>query len=175
MKTTEFLRAATDEIHQALLTDMTDVPPEWLTWRPAPNVNHIGFLFWHIVRTEDEAIQRRLKQSTAIWEAEKWYEPLGLDPLARGTGFTDEQVGQFDVPLESLLAYAQRVWSSTEEFLRSLTDADLEREFSMQVPGHEPVIYTTGHFIRPVLLSHQWSHLGEIRYVKGLRGWRFMV
>lgn len=172
MNAIEFLRAGLQEVHEALREDVTGTPPEWLTWRPTPDANHIGFLFWHVVRTEDNAIQRHVQRSPSLWETEQWYERWGLEPGAIGTGFTSEQVAKIVFPLDNVLLYAERVWANTDTVLQTLTDADLDREITME-RGGQTVAMSIGRYLRMTPLGHNYWHLGEIRYIKGLQGWRF--
>lgn len=165
MTGTEFIRSAVDELHRAMLDDMRPLTREKLAWKPAPKANPIGFLFWHFTRTEDNNIQR-LRGKPSIWESEGWHKKLGLDAQAQGTGFTEadaERVAQ--IPLEQMLAYAEKVIQSTSDLLKSLSDEQLD-----SVPDPNSPRRTTASMLRNIILAHGWWHLGEIKYLKGMQG-----
>lgn len=173
MEAVELYRQVIREAHEALRDDIAGVGPELLTWRPGPDANHIAFLFWHLVRTEDNMVHRWLQESSSIWEAERWHEQFDLEPQAGGTGFTTEQVERIAYQPDKIMPYAEKVWANTEEVLQSLTDADLDREVTMRRPDGTTTPSTIGLVLRIPLVIHPWWHIGEIRYIKGLQGWRF--
>ena len=165
MTGTEFVRSAVDELHRAMLDDMRPLTKENLAWKPAPKANPIGFLFWHFMRTEDNNIQR-LQGKPSIWESEGYHQNLGLDARAQGTGFTETDADRISrVPLDQMLAYAEKVVQSTSDFLKSLSDEQLDR-----VPDPNSPRRTIAVVLRSIILAHGWWHLGEIRYLKGMQG-----
>ncbi|MCI0438065.1 MAG: DinB family protein [Chloroflexi bacterium] len=170
MNAIEAMRLAFDDLHRAIREDMADTPREWLYWQPAPGLNHIAFLFWHIVRDEDHVIHRGVLRAPTLWEAEGWHQELGMDAEEQGTGFDSARLPELRYSLGDFWPYAERVWQATDAALQRLTDADLARH----VPGipDEPHM-TVASLVLSGCIGHSWSHLGEIRYVKGLKGWRF--
>ncbi len=67
-----------------------------------------------------------------------------------------------------LLAYARAVWASTDEFLRGVSPADLERDHDLSIigRGHR----TLGWAVLRLLCSHVDQITGEIACLKGLQG-----
>jgi hypothetical protein len=161
----EFLMTMIAEFHSALMEDVKTLTPQNLKWKPAPQANPIGFLFWHYMRTEDNLVAG-LQGKPTIWEAEKWYEKMGLDAKAQGTGFKEPDVDKIAVlPLADLMAYADGVSRNTQEYLKTLDDAKLDFAPDPSRPRR-----TIGAVLRSFLLAHGWWHLGEIKYIKGLQG-----
>ena len=165
MNAVEFIQSAVAELHSTMLGDVKVLTQEHLAWKPAPKANPIGFLFWHYVRTEDNMIQS-FRGKPSIWESEKWYEKLGMDDKAQGTGFREPDVEKVAaLSLADLTAYAERVIQSTEDYLKSLDDTRLD-----YAPDPDRPRRTIGTMLRSFILAHGWWHLGEIKYVKGLQG-----
>lgn len=165
MNGSEVMRTIITEMHGAMLADVRDLTPEQVTWKPAPGANPIGFLFWHYVRTEDNMIHAMMDKP-AVWESEQWYERLGLDSQAQGTGFAEPDVDRAaSLPLADMLAYSERVFADTAEFLGRLDDGRLDF-----APNPERPRRTWGMMLRNFIIAHGWWHLGEIKYLKGLQG-----
>ena len=66
--------------HMALREDMAEVPADWLFWQPEPGLNHIGFLFWHLVRDEDTVVSWVTHQPE-LWVSAAWHERLGTQEI----------------------------------------------------------------------------------------------
>ena len=165
MKAIEFIQGAISELHSAMIDDVKVLTREHLTWKPAPKANPIGFLFWHYMRTEDNMIQG-IQGKPSIWESEKWDEKLGMDSNAQGTGFQEPEVEKVAaLSLSELMAYAERVTQSTEDYLAALDDARLDH-----APNPDRPRRTIAVMLRSFILAHGWWHLGEIKYVKGMQG-----
>ena len=163
------LRLAFSELHDELRGELAEVSDDWLNWQPAPGMNHIGFLFWHLVRDEDWILPW-LGKEEPVWVTDGWDKRTGMTALEQGTGFEPTRAGQLHLTSDELIAYGERVWQRTDEILARMSDDDLDRE----VPGGpELSMVKTGSLLTTGCLNHSWTHLGEIRYVKGLKGWRF--
>jgi len=165
MNAVEFIHTMVSEMHNAMIEDVKVLNQEQLVWKPAPNTNPIGFLFWHEIRTEDNMIHG-LQGKPTIWESEKWYEKLGMDATAQGTGFQEPDVDKVAaLSLAEVMAYAEQVTKSIEDYIKSLDDAGLDR-----APNPERPRRTIGMMLRNFVLAHGWWHLGEIKYLKGMQG-----
>ncbi len=165
MTAIEFIQIAVADLHGAMIGDVKVLTQEHLAWKPAPTANPIGFLFWHYIRTEDNMFQS-FRGKPSIWESEQWYEKLGMDATPQGTGFQEPAVEKVAaLPLSELMAYAERVTISTEEYLKSLDDAGLDHILDPERPRR-----TIGMIVRNFILAHGWWHLGEIKYIKGMQG-----
>jgi hypothetical protein len=165
MNGAEFARTIIEEMHGAMMADVKDLTQEQLAWKPAPGTNPIGFLFWHYVRTEDNMIHS-LTGKSSVWQVEKWCEKLGMDPDAQGTGFHEPDVDKAaSLPLSETLAYAEKVFTETSDYLNSLDDAGLD-----YAPNPERPRRNVGMMLRNFVVAHGWWHLGEIKYVKGMQG-----
>jgi len=161
----EFVQSAIAELHNAMMDDVKVLNQEHLAWKPAPKANPIGFLFWHFMRTEDNMIHG-LQGKPTIWESEDWCGKLNMDSKAQGTGFEELEVEKACIlPLSDVMAYAERVISDTEDYLKTLDDTGL-----VHAPNPERPRRTVAAMLRSFILAHGWWHLGEIKYVKGMQG-----
>lgn len=169
MDAISLLRLAFAELHNELRLELEEAPDEWLNWQPAPGMNHIGFLFWHLVRDEDWILPW-ISKVEPVWVADGWAQRWGLTALEQGTGFDPERAAQVNVSRDELTDYAERVWQRSDELLANLQPEDLEKDLPA---GPDLPAYNTASLLTTGCLNHSWTHLGEIRYIKGLKGWRY--
>jgi hypothetical protein len=96
-----------------------------------------------------------------------WDELFGLDRVAQGTGMSPEDAAAIRLPsAEEFLPYMRAVWQSTEEYLSSITDSDLQSIFTVRPMGDRPAVQV----LTENLLTHGFSHLGEMWVLRGLQG-----
>ena len=165
MNGAEFVRTIIGEMHGAMMADVKDLTTEHLAWKPTPGANPIGFLFWHYVRTEDNIVHGMIGKPS-VWQAEKWHEKLGMDAQAQGTGFQEPDVDKVaSLPLSEMIAYAEKVFAETTDYLNTLDDAGLDH-----APNPERPRRNIGMMLRNFIVAHGWWHLGEIKYLKGMQG-----
>ena len=163
MDAIQLLVGAFEDLHEAVREDMAGVEPELLWWQPQPGLNHVGFLFWHVVRDEDNVVPY-VRGLPELWASERWNERFGMGAREQGTGFPPERLAAFRYDVGAFMEHAERVWARTGEQLRAMSPEDLQK------PAWE---WTAAKLLTEGCLGHGWVHLGEIRAIKGLRGWRF--
>lgn len=167
MESPELLRLAFADLHKELLEDVADLGPDELFWQPAEGVNHIGFLLWHVVRDEDTVISGSVLSQPELWTRDRWDRRLGMDSKEQGTGFDSNQLGRVRYELAELLRYGEAVFRQTDTALAALAPERLEEDLPWSSEWRLANLLSTG------CLSHGWVHLGEIRQLRGLRGWKF--
>jgi uncharacterized damage-inducible protein DinB len=164
MRSRELLLYAYEQIQENLRPAVEGLSPEQLAYRPNPDANSIAWLAWHLVRVQDRHLAE-VAGTEQVWTAEGWVDRFGLPfaPSATGFGFTSEQVGQVRVQsADLLLDYAAAVHARTAEFLRGLTDNDLDRVVD---ESWDPPV-TLG--VRLVsVLDDDLQHVGQAAYVRG--------
>jgi hypothetical protein len=160
------LAASFRDLHQALREDFADVAEADFWWQPAADLNHIGFLSWHIVRDED-AVLSYVSGRPELWATDGWHERFAMDAKEQGTGMDPGRLASFRYDRTDFIRYADEVWRRTPDLLAQLTEADLDRE-AWPDSG-----WTIARQVVEGCLGHGWLHLGEIRAIRGLRGWRF--
>ncbi len=164
MNAISLLSQSFEDLHRELRGDMAEVRPEMLFWQPAAGVNHIGFLFWHLVRDEDTMIAD-LTGQPQVWEAGDWAPRLGLEMIGRVATLSPEDAGRLRYEFSRFLEYAEQVWLRTLEAVPAFTESRLDTE---TWPG-----WNLARSLVEGSIGHGWLHLGEIRYAMGLQGWRF--
>lgn len=106
MDAPSLLRLAFNDLHTELMDDVAGLDDMDLFWQPAAEVNHIGFLLWHIVRDEDTVICQSLLRTPELWVRGNWTNRFAMDATAQGTGFASAELATFRYSLADLLAYA---------------------------------------------------------------------
>ena len=165
--------------------------------RPDPALNSPAWLVWHLARTEDWYVNRFVVDRPQVLEEGGWPARLGLAETRVGTGMTDAEVGDFSacVDLAALRAYRAAVHERTGAVLDALgpdelgetLDPDrLERLFvaldgfgeqAATLAWADPVRalwrrLPRGWFLSQGTLIHPAVHVGELRAVASLSGWR---
>ncbi len=168
MTVVDYIERSIADLDTTLMQDVKPLTPSQLAWKPMPGANPIGFLFWHFMRSQDEIVAR-LAGKQSVWLAEKWYEKLGLTPKDSGGGYKEPEVDRAAaMPLQIIMEYAERVAQTTHDYMKSITDADLERALDPARPNRTVVVQ-----LRSFVVAHGWWHLGEIKYLKGMQGMPF--
>jgi len=163
MNAIALLHRSFDDLHVALREDRAGVDPAWLWWQPAPGLNHIGFLWWHLVRDEDTVLSYLAKEPE-LWTGEGWNERFGLEAKDQGTGLDPSRLESFRYDWEGFAEYAEGVWARTLPILDRLTEGALE---APAWPGSD---WNVAQQLVEGCLCHSWMHLGEIRSLMGLQG-----
>mgnify|MGYP000122860480 CR=1 FL=1 len=102
-----------------------------------------------------------------MWLEQGWNERFGLDRVAQGTGMSPEDASAIRLSsAEEFLPYMRAVWQSTEEYLSSVSDNDMQKVFTVKPFGERPVVQV----LTENLLTHGFSHLGEMWALRGLQG-----
>jgi hypothetical protein len=167
MESSSVLRVAFADLHKEIVRDLDGLEPRELFWQPAPGINHIGFLLWHLVRDEDVIISEAILKRAEIWRSQTWAETLGLNPAEQGTGLDSARLESLHFELSDLMGYAEQVWSQTDMAVSALADERLDEPLSWSTEWKLVNLLTTG------CLAHGWVHLGEIRQLRGLLGWKY--
>ena len=166
MDAVELLRQQFQLARRAFEGTLADVTTEQLNWQPPgaalPIVAHCG----HALSGQDINVNELVKGgaplATTNWEGRTGFSEL--PPRGQPWGEWARRV-QGDLPV--LREYARAVFDATEELLKSIGAADLDRMVDPLVSrlGQRPVGVTLSLVIADALL-----HAGELSCLKGLRG-----
>ena len=141
--------------------------------RPAADANTIGRLLWHTVRSLDRTLGD-VMYGEQLWIKDEWHARFNKKPdfNETGVGYSFEEVGEFRVPdIKTLLDYHNAVIHASIEYVKNLTEEELDREFNNSLrPGTvTPVsVRIIGN------ISEHFQHVGQAAYVRGLlkgQGW----
>ena len=167
MRSRDVLTYAYEQIEETLTRTVEGLEPDDLDRRVQPGANPVGWLAWHLLRVQDDHVAE-VAGTEQVWTAEGWAGRFGLPvaDTATGYGMDDEQVDAVRVPsADLLLGYSRAVHARSAEFLRGLSDEDLDRVVDT---NWDPPV-TLG--VRLVsVLSDDLEHLGQAAYVRGLLG-----
>ncbi len=151
-----------DEETQASLAGMT---VEQLLWRPTEESNPMGWLAWHIARTQDLRASHLLGREQ-IWIEDGWHEKFGLpaDPENTGRGNSDADVAALrPESVEALANYCSLSVGRAREYVGGL-GPDSENEI-IENPegGQSPLGPVLNRMVHGGL-----THVGQLMYVRGL-------
>jgi len=95
--------------------------------RPAPGVNSIVWLLWHMARTEDAAVNLVVANRPQVLD-DHWVRRLGVPWRHIGTGMTEDEVSDLTrrADVEAVRAYRDAVGRRTREVVRALAPAAWE-------------------------------------------------
>ena len=155
-------------------------PGDWLR-RGMPDTNLPAFDFWHIVRVIDSVVNFSLRSATELISSEPWASMAWARPDI-GTGYSRDEADALaaDVVPSELLAYADALRSQVNQWLRALTDEQLDEPALLLDRHRAAPAYNTPAILeataplegQPVWLvltfgcfTHGWAHLAEMRLV----------
>jgi hypothetical protein len=152
-------------------------PDDWLR-RAAPTTNLPAFTLWHVVRVLDSTVQMGVRGEPELIEAEPWASKAWARQ-STGVGYSQAEADGLAgvvVPAE-LVEYADASRSSTNKWLKSINDDELEAESRIvdRMTGHgsynypaalDAIGWTVGRPVWAVLsiacFAHTWGHLEEM-------------
>ena len=165
MRCCDVLTYAYEQIEETLTRTVEGLGPDDLERRVQPGVNPIGWLVWHLLRVQDDHVAD-VAGTEQVWTAEGWAGRFGLsvDDAATGYGMSGDEVDAVRVPsADLLLGYSRAVHARSAEFLRGLSDDDLDRVVDTR---WDPPV-TLG--VRLVSVVNDCTqHVGQAAYVRGL-------
>ena len=137
---------------------------EELTARLDPNANSIAWLVWHMSRIEDDHVAE-VAGMPQVWTSGGWARKwrLPFDDSDTGYGHKARQVAAVTGDPGMLLGYFEAVHAMTVEYVRGLTDADLDRIVD---DSWDPPV-TLG--VRLVSVAgHNFEQLAQADFVRGI-------
>lgn len=166
MRARDILLDLYDRIPEHLTAAVEGLSPEELTVQPEPGSNTIGWLAWHLARVQDSHLAE-VMETEQVWVSGEWHRRFGLaeaDPSNTGWGHTLAQMAEIrPESAEALLEYYQVVADRTREYLRTLTEEDLDRVVDRR---WDPPV-TLG--VRLVSVADDdIAHAGQAAYLRGL-------
>ena len=170
MNALEFVEMALGQSRGYTLDTVKDLNREQLTWRAGPEANPVGFLIWHVFRTEDRYV-RLLTGQQETYQADGWSDTWQLpstitgDRVAMTTGnsWTSQEVGVFQIPpLAELLAYGEAVRKQALATVKGLDSNKLD-----DVPSADRPDWVTATYLRS-MITHEFGHQQQMDYILGL-------
>lgn len=162
--TRSILSDAFDRVAQQAQSVTADLSADDVSWRPDADANSIGWLIWHLSRVQDDHVAE-LAGTEQVWTSGGWVRKFGLpfDAGAIGYGQSSEEVGQVVVSAADLAGYQQAVHQATLQYLRALTEAELERIVDTD---WDPPVTAAARLVS--VINDCTEHVGQAAYVKGM-------
>ncbi|HEY4929433.1 MAG TPA: DUF664 domain-containing protein [Acidimicrobiales bacterium] len=164
MGSTELLADAFERVRDGVHPAANGLTLEELTFRPDTESNPIGWLVWHLTRIQDDHVAH-LRGAGQRWLEGGWADrfALPLDPADTGYGHDAEQVGLVVAESAALLDYFEDVHATTQTYLATLSEADLERV----VDTHwNPPITVKVRLVS--VIADDLQHVGQAAYLRGI-------
>jgi uncharacterized damage-inducible protein DinB len=158
-----FISDSLAQVQFRLMETCKGLTQEQVIWRPVPGTNNIGFILWHMSRANDNVARQIASGVPGLWETEKWYEKFNQPIESPDPG---DKMGLQSLPipdLEVLLGYSAAVDRWTQELLKGLDPAALDRPVDPANPRRK-LANSLRHAI-----THKNNHHGQIDYIRGLQ------
>jgi uncharacterized damage-inducible protein DinB len=137
---------------------------EQLTIRLDRDANTISWLVWHLTRVQDDHIAE-VAGTEQVWTSRGWAERFAL-PFPAGSigyGHSSDEVAAVRAGAGLLAAYHDATAERTLDYLRALSDADLDRV----VDRHWDPPVTLG--VRLVsVAADDLQHVGQAAFIRGI-------
>ncbi|GIF07530.1 mycothiol transferase [Actinoplanes siamensis] len=146
-------------------TAIRGLTPEQLHWAPKPGANSIGWLVWHLTRVQDSHLAEVL-DTEQVYVTGDWAARFGRksDPSDTGYGHTAADVAAVRPESAAALSeYYRAVHDRTGEFLRGLSEADLDRVVDR---NWDPPVTLGVRLIS--VYDDDAQHAGQAAYIRGL-------
>ncbi|MCQ9162487.1 MULTISPECIES: DinB family protein [unclassified Arthrobacter] len=165
MKTTDLLVDAFGRIGDIVGGVLDGMDLARINWRPGGAGNSVAWLVWHLSRGQDEQIAD-VAGIASVWQSGGYAARFGfaLDPKDTGYGHSAAQVDKVRVESTDLLReYHQAVLAQSLDYVRGLSDADLDRVVDKR---WNPAVTLGVRLIS--IVDDCVQHGGQAAYVKGL-------
>jgi hypothetical protein len=161
VKTT--LREQMEALHGTLEAAVRDCPADAVARKlPGSTINSIGAIYAHTIFGEDGLLNGLVRGGKPVYFDGGWASKVGLD-MPQGGMEPDWSV---TLDLNLFRQYAAAVYKATDEYLQTVSDAELDRIVD---PGFAPPMPVRS-FIANLLAWHVATHQGEISALKGVQG-----
>ena len=128
---------------------------------PSATIGPIGEIYGHTIGNEDWAFNQLIQGKDLLLKSGGWAAKLGLDPDATEHDWNTVAQDHF----AALQEYGKAVFATTDAFLDSISDADLDK--AIDFFGRRE---SMGWVIADTVLVHVAFHSGEIAALKGVMG-----
>jgi hypothetical protein len=164
MSSSELLADAFERIRDAVHPAVNGLSPVELAFRPDGESNSIAWLVWHLTRIQDDHVAG-LDGSEQVWTSNGWAErfALPLDLTDTGYGHGPEDVATVTAGDLMLIGYFEDVHEKTLQFVRSLTETDLNRVIDQ---SWDPPVTVSIRLVS--VIADDLQHVGQAAYVRGI-------
>ena len=164
MTIAELLADAFGRIRETVHGAVDGLTPGQLAFRPESGSNSIAWLVWHLTRIQDDHVAG-LHGGEQVWTAAGWAEKFAL-PLAlkdTGYGHGPDEVTAVTADADSLLGYYEDVHAATLDYVRTLSENDMERVVD---ENWDPPVTLAVRLVS--VIADDLQHVGQAAYVRGI-------
>lgn len=165
MTSAELLADALERIREVVHQVTKGLTADQLAFRPQPGANTIAWLIWHLTRVQDDHVSE-VAGTEQVWTARGWAARFGLpfDAAETGWGMSADEVGAVRVESAGLLTgYHDAVCDASGDFVRTVTDADLDRIVDER---WDPPVSLGVRLVS--VIADDLQHAGQAAYLRGL-------
>ena len=177
----ELLREQLRAAWETLEGTTKDLSPETAHWIPPGTALPIGAAYAHAVLSVDGVVNGMVRGVRPLF-ADGFKGKTGTSELHPGSGSPGEAdvdpgdwgrvfadwCRRLKVDLPQLQEYAAAVFGAADEWLATLSDADLKKSVDLTSFGIGPS--TLAFVLSNIVIGHVYCHTGEIAALKGTRG-----
>ena len=157
VKTT--LREQMQAMHGTLEAAVADCNPEAVARKlPGSTINSIGAIYAHTIFSEDGILNSMIRGQAPVYMKDGWAPKIGIE-MPQG-GMEPDWYIKMDLPL--FREYAAAVYKTTDEYLSSATDADLDKPNTGSMAKHAPNVASV--FL--LVCNHDLMHAGQFTVVR---------
>ncbi len=164
MNGTDMLVDAFGRIQSGAHAAVRGLTTDQLAQKPYRNGNTIAWLLWHATRVQDSHLAEAASMAQ-LWSQDGWFDRFGLPfPVeATGYGHTAGEVEAVRVSAEMLLGYHDSVCERSLDWIRGLTEEDLDRVVD---ESWDPPVRLGVRLVS--VISDDLQHIGQAAYLRGL-------
>lgn len=155
---------AFDRIAESVSEVLDGADEATLHYRADPDANSVAWLVWHLTRVQDDHIADAAG-SAQIWTNGGWQQrfELPLRPDDTGYGHSSDEVAAVQADARALREYHDAVHDRTAEYVRGLSDADLDRVVD---ESWDPPVTLAVRLVS--IVGDDLQHVGQAAYARGL-------
>ena len=165
MDAVSLLSTQIKDAHGIVNGTVGDLTAEQAAWSPGGAANGIGAELLHLLSAEDMFLCMMTGR-----------QPQAMGAFAGKTGASEPHpMGNYSdwakrvkADLPQVKDYMQAVFTSTEDYVASLSPDDLDKEIDLSSAGMGKM--SLGGFITTIAIVHTSNHVGEISCMKGMQG-----
>ena len=164
MESADLLADAFGRIRDGVHRAVDGLTADDLGFRPDGTGNSIAWLVWHLTRVQDDHIAD-VAGTGQVWTSSGWVGrfALPLDASDTGYGHSSDQVAAVTTDAELLGGYHEEVHQATLRFVRTVSDADLDRIVDER---WDPPVSLGVRLVS--VIADDLEHAGQAAYVRGI-------
>jgi hypothetical protein len=176
-------------LHESYLNGVFfPISDEMLRKRPDPRVNSIVWNLWHLLRSEDYALNRFVTDGSQVFDDGGWQSHLNIPWRHTGYGMTFAEVDELNgmIDIQALRDYAAVVKTRTCDIVERLDPASLDvapdiehihtvlfdegYAMASEAAGLEQNYtgWSKGRWLMALGLTHSFEHVGQMGVIASL-------